>query len=394
MLRILFLVISLMLAMPQARAQKKELSQARDYLKSGKDLDKAESMMAKLLQDPQHRQNLKIHATLYDAVNGQYEQANKRFYLHQKQDTAAFFNLLQKLYLVGESMDSVDAMPDAKGKVKISYRDNHAEMLTRLMPNLYAGGSFFLKQQQWQQAFSFYETYIDCYQQPLFSNSLKGQADNDKRKVQAAYWALYSAHNMKEPVLTLRHREIALQDPSKRSFALQYIAEAWLQLKDDSMYQATLKQGFDEYPLDAYFYPRLTDCLTANRQYEEALAITDKAIEACDTCKLFLFAKSNLLLNLGRNDEALEFAKRVVGEEFPEAYFTAGTALLNKVAKLNERSDKTAIQALYKEALPYMESYRQAAPEEQERWAPALYRIYLNLNMGKQFDEIDQLLKK
>ena len=39
-----------------------------------------------------------------------------------------------------------------------------------------------------------------------------------------------------------------------------------------------------------------------------------------------------------------------------------------------------------------MEDYRRLAADEKQRWAPALYRIYLNLNMGKQFEEIDQLI--
>ena len=41
-----------------------------------------------------------------------------------------------------------------------------------------------------------------------------------------------------------------------------------------------------------------------------------------------------------------------------------------------------------------MENYRKLAPTEKQKWAPALYRIYFNLNMGKQFDEIDKLLKR
>jgi hypothetical protein len=41
-----------------------------------------------------------------------------------------------------------------------------------------------------------------------------------------------------------------------------------------------------------------------------------------------------------------------------------------------------------------MEQYRKLMPQEKDKWAPVLYRIYLNLNMGKQFDEIDRLLKK
>ena len=52
------------------------------------------------------------------------------------------------------------------------------------------------------------------------------------------------------------------------------------------------------------------------------------------------------------------------------------------------------MKAAYHNALFFMERYRALAPEQKQKWAPALYRIYLNLNMGKQFDEIDHLLKK
>ena len=41
-----------------------------------------------------------------------------------------------------------------------------------------------------------------------------------------------------------------------------------------------------------------------------------------------------------------------------------------------------------------METYRRLRPEEREKWAPGLYRIYFNLNMGKQFEEIDKVMKK
>lgn len=48
----------------------------------------------------------------------------------------------------------------------------------------------------------------------------------------------------------------------------------------------------------------------------------------------------------------------------------------------------------YKQALPYLEQYRKMRPQEQNKWALPLYTIYLNLNMGKQFDEIDKLMRK
>ena len=45
-------------------AQKKEIAQARTFIKSGKSLDKAEAMMRKLLNDSSNQSNTKIHVTL------------------------------------------------------------------------------------------------------------------------------------------------------------------------------------------------------------------------------------------------------------------------------------------------------------------------------------------
>ena len=56
------------------------------------------------------------------------------------------------------------------------------------------------------------------------------------------------------------------------------------------------------------------------------------------------------------------------------------------------KSAKT-MQDFYQKAKPCMEMVRKLEPNAPERWASALYRIYLNLNMGAEFDEIDKLLK-
>ena len=77
----------------------------------------------------------------------------------------------------------------------------------------------------------------------------------------------------------------------------------------------------------------------------------------------------------------------------PDPYYNAGTAYLNKALKLHPLREKKQLKLTYQKARPYMEHYRQLAPDQKQKWGPALYRIYLNLNMGKQFDEIDQLMK-
>ena len=123
----LFLPMSVM-------AQKKVIAQAQTFVKSGKELAKAEKMMSDLLTDSANRSNVKIWVTLQEAVRKQYEQGNEKLYLKQKYDTAALFSTARKLFLICEAFDSIEAMPDKKGKVIFKHRENNAEWLTDAPP--------------------------------------------------------------------------------------------------------------------------------------------------------------------------------------------------------------------------------------------------------------------
>ena len=200
---------------------------------------------------------------------------------------------------------------------------------------------------------------------------------------------------MADPVLTLRHRRQALRDSSKVEFTLQYMAESRRWLKDDSLYMEILREGFRRYPTNSYFFPRLMDYYNARTQYHEALAVVDSALVADSHSELFLYAKAIVLFNMGRYDESIALSDTLIArnDSLPDPYYNAGTCLLNKALKLHPLRDKKQLRATYQQARPYMERYRQLAPDQKQKWGPALYRIYLNLNMGKQFDEIDRLMK-
>ena len=55
----LFFLVSISVCI-SSLAQKKELAQAKTYLKSGKDFDKAETLMRKLLADSNNVCNIKV----------------------------------------------------------------------------------------------------------------------------------------------------------------------------------------------------------------------------------------------------------------------------------------------------------------------------------------------
>ena len=127
---------------------RQELSQARSLIKSAKYAD-AEKLLKPLLKDSANRENRRIYQAWFDAVRGQYDQANERMYLKQKQDTAEFFNITRRLFTVAEALDSVEMRPDQKGRVVMESRTKHSAQLHPLRANLFGAGNFHLRKSNW-----------------------------------------------------------------------------------------------------------------------------------------------------------------------------------------------------------------------------------------------------
>lgn len=382
----------------QINAQKKEISLAKDNIKKGTNLEQAESSMANLLKDSANRNNEKIWLTLYEAQKKQYEQGNEKLYLKQDYDTAKLFLSVKKMFQTLEGLDSVDAQTDKKGRVKLVYRKKHAAMLDVHRRNLYNGGAYFVNKQNFKEAYNFFDMYLNCSIQPLFTGYKYDETD--KNMPSAAYWAVYCGYKLQDPKATLHYAYWALKDTAHYQYMLQYLAETYKMEKDTKRYVSVLEEGFKKYPRFPFFFPRLIEYYTKNEQYDAALSLCDKALQVNDSSNLFKFTKSSVLLSLKRYKECIDLCDSVIAKDstFLGAYLNAGLSYFNqaveadKALKQTDKQKKEIIQ-LYKKALPYLEKYRKMAPDEKGLWGLPLYTIYLNLNMGKEFDEIDKLLK-
>ncbi|MBR6180846.1 MAG: hypothetical protein IKQ77_06505 [Prevotella sp.] len=398
----IFLTICLACIAMLVAAQRKTIDQAQTFIKSGKNLDRAEKLMTDLLKDSANRQNKKVWTTLIDAVKMQYDQGNQKLYLKQKYDTAALFNNANKLLDFCLKFDSIETIPDKKGKVNIKYRDKHAEMLNAVRPNIYNGASFYLRKLDFKNAWMFYEAYIECANKPMFANYKYLETDTLMEK--AAYRALYCAYRMGSLEKTLKYQQLAEKDTTYLENIIQYVAEMQFQSKDTIAYVNTLKRGFDIAPKNTFFFPRLVDYYNLKEETDSAWVFIENALESDSTNVLAVFAKSSALLNAKLYDECIEVTSKLIAlnDSMPEAYCNMGLAYYNQALMLEEKQmkekrrtkkQKAAVNALFEKSLPYMEKFRQMAPEQQTKWLPALYTIYFNLNMGKEFDEIEQLRK-
>ena len=391
-LALLFLII----LTPCCYAQKKEISQAQTIVKSGKNLAQAEQQMRKLLKDSINQKNIKVWVILTEAVRGQYLAGNERMYLRQQQDTAALFKLALKMFGDYQSLDSVDALPDKKGRVHLKYRNSNSAFLNIYRPNLYNGGVYFLRKQNYKEAFSMIDAFLDCQRQPLFENYYY---ERDTLNRTAAFWTVLCGYQTGDHEMALKYKDLALQDTLHLESCFQYLAEIYKQQGDKPNYEWSLVKGFECNPSSSYFFPRLIDYYNTSNQTERAMTIVNDALQTNDSSELFLFAKSNLLLNQGDYDECIAICDTLIAhnDTLADAYYNAGVAYVNKAFLLEKGKvdvkQRREIRQLYQKALPYMERYRALAPQEKDKWAAALYNIYLKLNMGKQFEEIDQMLR-
>lgn len=380
-----------------AWGQKKTMTQVKDYIKSGKNLDKAEKLMTDLLNDSSSRGNEKVWLLLFESQRKQYDQGNEKLYLKEKYDTTALFLVGKRMFDTLEGLDSLDRLPDARGKVKLKYRDRSAELLNIYRPNLFNGGVFFMKKHDFLRAYDFFDTYINSAVKPMFARYQ--YAERDKRLPEAAYWASYCGYKLEKPQLTLRHTYQALKDSVHLPYMLQYLSETYKLEKDTARYVQTLKDGFSKYPKFPFFFPRLIDYYSHIGAYDEAMKSCDEALQTDSVNTLFRYAKSSLLLTMGRYKQSFAISKALIAENdtLADAYLNAGLALFDQAVELDKKTQSGSkkynqILELYRKAMPYLEKYRAMAPDQKDKWALPLYTIYLNLNMGKQFDEIDKLI--
>jgi tetratricopeptide (TPR) repeat protein len=108
---------------------------------------------------------------------------------------------------------------------------------------------------------------------------------------------------------------------------------------------------------------------------------------------MYWFAMSMFALAQGDYEKCISMSDECLKREANniDALYNKGISLLNMALAENDAARR---RVLYRRALEPMEMVRQLAPDDLGRWGNPLYRIYLNLNMGQKFEEIDEMLEK
>ena len=383
MIRLLVTLLILTFPVFGLQAQKKEtikkrFREAHAAIKSSSGQENIEKVLLDSISQPtttlsQKAEGYYLCALLQQSINNGL---NTKAYLKQNLDTVKLYQTVLKIYEHTIKSDSLDEKRKFYNK-NIKLRNLHRK-------NLLGGGKFHLRKSQWAQAYPFFDTFLKT-----------STIDMDSIVGRVAYWATICGMNENNPYHVLEHVDVAINLAPKADQPplVEYKARSFLHLGDSARWVEILDDAVDRYPGYSYFFLNLMDYYMRHGKIERGLARTDSLVRADGDRAMYWFAMSMFALAQGNYTMCIDMSDECLKREPDnvDALYNKGISLLNMALK---EKDAVRRKILYTRSLEPMERVRELAPDDLDRWGNPLYRIYLNLNMGLKFEEIDRMLEK
>ena len=312
-----------------------------------------------------------VCALLEQSIN---EDLNQKAYLKQNLDTLRMFKSVYLMYQHIQKCDSFD--------LSRRYVNKGQKLLAPHRVNLLGGGKFLLKKDKWADAYSYFDMYL---------TTMRNEPDSVLGLVSS--WAVVCAMNENKPYNVLKYVQSSIDygGSEDRAVLMEYKCRSYAAIGDSVNWMISLEEGVRAYPKYDYFFLNLIDWDIRHDQLDRAAAVTDSLMLLDSEIPNFWFAKSLIALSRHDYDECIRMSDECLKRDanYVDAWYNKGVSLLNQ--SLAEKNSRKVLNLLRLAEEP-MEMVRKLQPQAVERWGRPLYRIYLKLNRGEKFEEVDRIL--
>ena len=347
------------------------------------------------------KERARAYSVATEVCQCMYKVENEKLYLKKSYDTTAFFNAILQMYEFSLRCDSLEQRTDAGVKGKFKYRKSGASLMRTHRTNLLNGGKWHANGKRYAEAFRFFDMYCSTDENALCSFR------PDTLYTRVAYRATLCAQAEGNNAGVLQYVDTALTLGTNGVFLHKYKAAALDAMGDTAAWFAALEDGMRQYPRDTYFFATIMDHLRAQRKYDLAMAYAVEMNAKEPDITLYRYGRCLVNLDTEQWDKCIETADDVLAHDslYADAWYNKGLSYVKRAIAFESticldlrdpqcKKDRAALKSLYNDARTAMERYRALAPDSKDRWAPPLYHIYLNLNMGREFGEIERILKR
>ena len=403
MKRVLFSMVLLM-AVSFAFAQEKNVKEAKSIAGEVKpDFAKAEQLINEALTNPETKDN----AATWDVAGYIQKRINEKemenAYLRKPYDTLKVYNSVLNMYNYYVKCDELAQIPNEKGKIKNKYRSANSKTILAERPNLINGGIQYFNLNKNEDALKYFAAYVDAATLPMMEK--ENLLEKDTILPQVAYYATLAADRVGDKDAVMKYAQYALKDKENGQFAMQLLTDAYKAKGDTAKWVEKLQEGIVKFPENQYFFENLVEYYSSSNQNDKAMQFADDMLAKDPNNKLYLYVKAYLYHNMKDYEKAIEFYKKTldIDPAYAEACSNLGLVYLLQAqeyadkapADINDPNYATAqaeIKKFYEAAKPYYEKARELKPDQKDLWLQGLYRVYYNLNMGPEFEEIEKMM--
>lgn len=337
-----------------------------------------------------------------------YYQENTKSYT-QAYDTVGMYKLLTDWYRFAMIADSLQQIPNAKGKTSDEARKKHAGEIHRTMGDLIRGGIFYFNDHQdYNKAYEMFDAYFTVASHPMVKDIVEEDSNFIKNKPIFSYYPALAAYNLEKWENVLKYAEVATADEEVGEIATEMLCDAYGNLQDTVSWLETLKKGLVKYPTAQYYYGKLLNYYNLKNDMTELENFVNEMVQI-DPEKAYNYYVLGYIAQQNKDyDAAIKQYETAIekDEALSDAYFNLGLCVMfqasdymDSKSNLDYRSKayKDAVKEqknFYKKALPYFLKYRELEASATDKWAIPLQTIYYQLDMSKELNEIEARMKE
>ena len=411
----LSLTIVLCLTVALVFGQKKALSEAKREIGNAKpNIDNAKNLIKGALEDPETKDDAEAWFIAGKIEGRQFDDETVKTLQSKTPDEAIMYGALKSIKPYFEIADSLDMLPDIKGKVKPKYRKDMKAILLANRLQYLNGGGYYFNNREYPEAYDMFYQFFDIPKMNMFKGD--NIAVNDTAYAQFRYYAGLSLSQFEADTAKIITFFESIKDNNgyNEDDIYKSICALYDQVKDTVNFVKILKEGVRKFPEDSYYLLNLIQQYIYSNNGDAAIEMLTKAIVSMpDRADLynvlgFIYENSEKVRNIEAAKSNYEKAL-VIDPEYVEATGNMGRIFFNQAVEAytaandiadNEKYRVAKADAIrtFKEALPYYEKAHQMNPDERD-YMFALNRIYYILkeddkSFEDKFNEMEKKLEK
>ena len=403
MKKIVFLLAALLMIGGDAVAQKKNVSKAKaKILSEVPDTKAAKEAILPALKDSTTKNLADTWFVAGEVFNTIYTEQQKLAWTQKKGDQALMGQSIKNAMNYYTVADSLDRLPNAKGKVKPKFGDKIVERVSSFQRGFTEAGSYYYEQKDYANALDMFEHYLKY---PSISYLKDKGFEKDTLRTLITYYCGLSATQAGKTDVAASYYE-QVKDSIDSEWIYARLCDDYATLKDTDNMVRMYKLGASKFPAEQFYTRNLINYYINKNKMDEAMTWINEAIKTDDKSAVLWNVKGRILENDSVYDKAIECYEKALelDPKFADAmgnigriYYNRAVADLERVNAIRNdalyRKEKVKLREMFEKPRPYFEKAYEINPNERD-YVIALRGIYYNLQINDKYEFMDNKIKE